>query len=211
MMHCRLIIPKALYFKAREHLLPESGTEGLIFFIAGKNSGENWLTLSVRDIFIPLSEDLVWSGTHGIELSDEAKVRVMLKARSTDLCLIEAHSHPGVRSNVTLSAYDWENAKEFVPYVHLKLRNRPYCALVFGQESVDGFVWLPEDVTPFPISEILLVGAQIEKVYLTSSNFWTRGPGPSRKFEDRYRGCWGDRLSCGRTTCLFGCKRLLPH
>ena len=133
-MQCRLIVPETIYRNALTALLPGSGNEGLAFLIAGKCSGNDWFTLTVRDVLLPSSGDLVWSGTHGIELSDEAKVRVILKARSEGFCLIEAHSHPGVRSGVTFSAYDWDNAKEFVPYIHLKLPGHPYGALVFGHE-----------------------------------------------------------------------------
>jgi molybdopterin/thiamine biosynthesis adenylyltransferase len=169
-MRHRVIVPESLYSEALQHLLPESGDEGLIFFLAGKSMGESWLTLTVRDLLIPSEEDFDNRGYHGIELTDDAKVRFILKARSEGLCLIEAHSHPFVRSSVTFSTYDWENAREFVPYIHLKLKERPYAALVFGQQSVDGFVWCPGYLEPDPLDELLIVGPRMNKLYPTSSS-----------------------------------------
>jgi len=189
-MQCRLIIPETVYRNALTTLLPGSGNEGLVFFIAGKYSGKDWFTLTVRDVLLPSAEDLVWTGTHGIELSDEAKVRVILKARTEGLCLIEAHSHPGVRLGVTFSAYDWDNAREFVPYVHLKLIGRPYGALVFGQESVDGYAWFPQCAQPVPITEILVVGSRVNKVYPTSS-ISDGGSSTDREMFDRQLRAFG--------------------
>lgn len=167
-MHYRLIVPETFYAQALKSLFPKSGDEGLVFFLAGKSFGENWFTLTVRDVLIPSERDFAHSGNHGIELGEEAKVRFILKARSEGLCLIEAHSHPYVRSKVTLSAYDWENARDFIPYVHLKLNERPYSALVFGQECLDGFVWFSGSLEPVPLQELLVVGPRVRKIYPTS-------------------------------------------
>lgn len=169
-MQYRFIIPGALHSRSLKYLFPESGEEGLVFYLAGKSSGQRWFTLTARELLIPSEDDFAHQGNHGIELNDEAKVRFILRARTENLCLIEAHSHPFVRSRVTLSGYDWENARQFVPYVHLKLKGRPYTTLVFGQGCVDGFIWLPGVPEPIALGEILIVGPRSNKVYPTSSN-----------------------------------------
>lgn len=108
-----------------------------------------------------------------LELSDESRAKLIKKAHDMEAALVEIHCHPG-QHNVGFSKADWHGFREFVPHIRWRLKGRPYAALVFGYQCVDGFAWLGIQKTPVAVSGIRTEA----ELYLTtghSINAFNRG------------------------------------
>jgi hypothetical protein len=75
-----------------------------------------------------------------VSLAEHVRPELIAWAWERHLCLVEAHTH--VRGDpVCLSPTDLSGLSDWVPHVWWRLRGRPYAALVFGDETVDGIAW----------------------------------------------------------------------
>ena len=88
-----------------------------------------------------------------LELSDATRAALIKKAHDMKASLVEVHCHPG-QPRVAFSLADWMGFSEFVPHIRWRLAKRPYAALVFGHDCVDGFAWVGENKTPVGITTI---------------------------------------------------------
>jgi hypothetical protein len=75
-----------------------------------------------------------------VSLAEHVRPELIAWAWKRELCLVEAHTH--VRGDpVCLSSTDLSGLSDWVPHVWWRLRARPYAAIVFGDETVDGIAW----------------------------------------------------------------------
>jgi hypothetical protein len=118
---------------------------------------------SVHDLlaleWLPLQhDDYIVQATDYLELTDEARVRIIKTAHECDAVLVEVHCHPGSYP-ACFSLADIVGLAEFVPHVRWRLKGKPYAALVFARRSVDGLSWFGTSKIATPI-ECIVVGTK---------------------------------------------------
>jgi hypothetical protein len=146
------------YEAVRAHLLQDNSEQAAFLFIK-TDLGESGCALEVIDYYLVPAGELVGGGDpHYLELTDEAKAKVIKMASDKKTALGEIHSHPFSLSRSSFSPSDLEGFREFVPHVWWRLRGKPYIALVMGQRSFDALVWLDDPRSPIPLDALLLDG-----------------------------------------------------
>lgn len=100
-----------------------------------------------------MSTDYAEQESDCLELSDEARGKIIKKAHDMGASLVELHCHPGP-SKAAFSLADWAGFREFVPHIRWRLKKKPYAALVFAHNSFDGFAWADDRSTPTAVSVI---------------------------------------------------------
>ena len=141
-----------MYVSILAHLFPKNDRReqgGFLFCNFDENlqifESLEWLPLKGTDYTEQASDYL--------ELADVTRAMIIKKAHDMDASLIELHCHPGPYK-AAFSIADWVGFNEFVPHILWRLKNRPYAALVFAYDSVDGFAWLSRDSKPLVIGSI---------------------------------------------------------
>jgi hypothetical protein len=114
--------------------------------------------------WMPLKgSDYAWQERDYLELSDQTRAGLIKKAHDMGACLVEIHCHPG-QTKVAFSLADWMGFQDFVPHIRWRLAKKPYGALVYGYDCVDGFAWVDDNRSPISIS-----GIQIGDGFLRST------------------------------------------
>lgn len=93
------------------------------------------------------------------EPDDELRGEVIQWAWQAGASLIEAHSHGSYFLPARFSGFDFEQFEEWVPHVRWRLAGRPYAALVFAGDEVDGLAWL-DSSQPEAIEAIMVDGCE---------------------------------------------------
>lgn len=141
-----------MYVSILAHLFPKNDKREQGGFLFCKFDETSQVFESLE--WLPLKgSDYAEQASDYLELADETRAKIIKKAHDMDASLVELHCHPGP-SKATFSIADWVGFNEFVPHILWRLKNRPYAALVFAYESVDGFAWLNRDAKPVTISSI---------------------------------------------------------
>ena len=93
-----------------------------------------------------------------VGLDDRVRPRVIKWAWDAGDSLGEAHSHrfPAL---ACLSPTDLAGLREWVPHMWWRLQDRPYFALVFGPDSVDGLLWVTSPTDPVALAGLVIGGA----------------------------------------------------
>lgn len=149
-------MPSALYAEVRTHLFPPGSRveQGGFMFCRFEESGASRCFHSVE--WMPLQRsDFVQQGTDYLELTDAARAHIIKHAHDLSASLVEIHSHPGPYP-AAFSPYDLTGLREFVPHVRWRLKGRPYGALVFARNDVDGLAWIGNDHAPVQVIGIAL-------------------------------------------------------
>lgn len=93
------------------------------------------------------------------EPDDELRGEVIRWAWQAGACLVEAHSHGPYFLPARFSGFDFEQLEEWVPHVRWRLAGRPYAALVFAGEEIDGLAWL-DSSQPEAIEAVMVGGRE---------------------------------------------------
>jgi len=142
----------------RGHLLPRGSTrEEGAFILANFSSAAGQELFTAVEVMPLAAEDFACQHGDYLELSDEARARVIKRAHDTGTCLIEAHSHLG-KYPACFSPSDWRGLQEFVPHVRWRLKGKPYGAIVVTASGFDGFAWTGKSALPELINALSLEG-----------------------------------------------------
>ena len=144
-----------LYSRLWSHLLPKGSKIEQLAFLFCKTT-----TLDGGVVFEPVDDWLLdgaeyFAAQHidHLELSDEARIRVIKHAHVLGASLVELHSHPGPWP-AAFSLYDKAGLEETVPHMRWRLRNRPYLAIVVAPSGFDALVWPRNARVPEPLAGI---------------------------------------------------------
>jgi len=148
-------IPRKIYRFITTHLFKDHKEQGCFLF-ADTHFSHAVVSIYVKGVHLIKADKWDYQSSFHLELKDEEKVRVMLKARKNNYDLIECHSHRSLGA-ASFSSSDTHGLEEFVRYVWWKLPGRIYGALVWTKNDVAGEVWLPKRDTPLSISEIRII------------------------------------------------------
>ena len=172
-MNHEIIIPEAVMRRARAHLFQNELEQGAFFF-ASTQEGPAGVQLQVSDCYLvpPTGWDVQLDIY--LQMNDAERGRILKLARDRGCVLIDSHSHPGAGSDVWFSPSDLAGISDFAPYVRWKLGPKPFAALVWGEDSVDGVVWPGNTSFPQALTRIVINGANNQELRPTGSWFSTR-------------------------------------
>jgi len=163
----KLIMSKAHWEKAKEHLLRTDG-EHFAFFLCGVSESDDGISFLVR-YFAPIQDtDITFAKGIGLQLDLEALLKLTNRARTERLALVEAHSHPWSKTGASFSAIDLTGLKEFVSYILDDLPGTPYAATIWGQKSVDGLCWKSSVEDKASLAEVRVIGDTLTCITTTS-------------------------------------------
>ena len=132
------------------HLLPKGANkESAAFIFASVQEFENSIVLSAEDFTLVGEDGFKSQYDDYIELSDEARIRIIKKAHQTNTALIELHSHPfNSPWAPAFSIADMNGFGETVPHMWWRLPARPYAAIVLAPNGFDSLIWHESPQTP---------------------------------------------------------------
>jgi hypothetical protein len=116
--------------------------------------------------------DFAVQNDYHVRLTDAAQGRVIRWAHERSATLIEAHAHRS-RWPVKFSPSDLSGLGDWVPHIRWRLPNRPYVALVFGDDSFDALAWTGEVRTPQPLAGLRVGDRLLVPTGLTYAEFTT--------------------------------------
>ena len=154
-MRIVLKLPEGVYPKLLAHLLPRHSLreEAAFLYLKTEISDERLLFDYVGEELLSPSDFESQEGDY-LELTSEARARLIKRAHDLDACLAEMHSHPGTWP-AAFSMADCVGLKETVPHMFWRLKNRPYLAIVVAQTGFDALVWVANPQVPASLAGIL--------------------------------------------------------
>ena len=135
-----LLFDDGIYSAFRQNLLAASPREqaGFAYFA---DSGEP--DLPIARVEILSDEDFVVQQSDYIEISDEARQRIIVTAHEGGFGVVEFHTHP-FPLPAEFSYADFSGLQNAVPHMLWRLKRRAYGAIVIGPSDFDGLLWLPD-------------------------------------------------------------------
>jgi hypothetical protein len=145
----KLIVGKPLFDELKAFLFQSDLEQGAFLF--AKPDGES---IHVIDSYLIPSEG--WSVQLDVylEMKDSERGKIMQMARQRGCAVIDCHSHPDSGDDVWFSPSDIAGITKFAAYVKWKLPGTPYVATVWGEDSVDAVVWLPNVKEPQALDSV---------------------------------------------------------
>lgn len=157
----RLLAPAHDVSLLHRRLFESSPDEGAAF-LAVEPSG-NHLVLRSSHVF---ESDEREQGNGELTIREDSQLARLAAAQRQGHALVEVHTHPGSGDRVNFSRFDDSQLPRFARYVRLKLRGRPFGALVLGERSQQGRIWRtdsqPEPLALQPVGEAAAVPAWLD-------------------------------------------------
>jgi hypothetical protein len=154
-MKHQVIIPHPLYRQLIDHLFQNKLEQGA-FLLAKHHLQKQVLAVIATGIIKIGPSGWQVQSPYYLEMQDKERARVMKIARDNEAMLVECHSHPGSGAMALFSPSDHAGLADFVQYAHWKLPNRPYAAIVWGEESFDGQIWSGGFAVPQSLDDVLI-------------------------------------------------------
>lgn len=153
-----------------DHLLPHDAEHeaAAFLFVHHTKSGPE-ASFSPVEIYLADPTDFAQQYADFIELTDDARVRLIKTAHELCASIIEVHSHLGPWP-AAFSTSDRRGLMETVPHMWWRLGNKPYGAIVVAQSGLDCLIWWNNPRIPRHIDGIR-VGCDI----LTPTNLSLEG------------------------------------
>lgn len=187
-MKTQIVFIEQDFEDVRRHLL--TGTdEAAAVLICGYALTGSRVRLLVREVVPVPAEGIESKGGAFITLRPEWLAVPLKRAREAGLTTVLAHSHPFSQSAVRFSCIDTDGQATLVPKVQARLPSRPVAELVFGQDSIDGLLWLPGVREPLPLGEVVVIGSRLD--IRPCSNVSPTILSPAEAMYDRQVLVWG--------------------
>jgi hypothetical protein len=130
-----LDLQQGLRVRLWAHLLQNGVEQVAIVFATVDPQGDD-IVFNAREVYLATPDDFEFHSGYHIELTDEARARIIKKAWDTGTTPVEFHSHPGDAGDLwpaMFSASDMYGFSDYVPHCRWRLRGRPYLAVVVSQ------------------------------------------------------------------------------
>jgi hypothetical protein len=152
-MRTYLDFPVGLKEKLWAHLLQDEVEQ--VAFVFAATAAENDATVfTAIDHYLATPDDFEIHSEFHVELTDDARSRVIKQAWDTGTTPVEVHSHPGDRWGAMFSPSDMYGFAEFVPHCRWRLRGRPYLAIVVSPGGADALAWIDVSGNPVVLTAI---------------------------------------------------------
>jgi len=152
-MSLYLDLPVGLGEKLWSHLL-QSDVEQVAFVFAAVAIEGDDTVLTAQDHYLAEPGDFEIHSEFHVELTDEARSRIIKRAWDIGTTLVELHSHPGDFWSAKFSPSDMHGFAEFVPHCRWRLRSRPYLAIVVSPAGADALAWVDKSGEPMGLTAI---------------------------------------------------------
>ncbi|HLJ97729.1 MAG TPA: hypothetical protein VKU02_31500 [Gemmataceae bacterium] len=139
------------------HLL-QNDTEQVAIVFAAVESKDNATVFSARDAYLATAADFEIHSEFHVELTDEARARIIKTAWDTGTSPVEFHSHPGDYRGAKFSPSDMYGFSDYVPHCRWRLRGRPYLAVVVTPAGMDALAWTDTGGKPVGLDAIRPAG-----------------------------------------------------
>jgi hypothetical protein len=123
------------------HLL-QNKVEQVAFVFAGVDTSNDATVFTAKEAYFASPKDFEIQSEFHVDLTDEARARIIKRAWDTGTALVELHSHPGDYWPARFSPSDLAGFAEFVPHCRWRLRGQPYLAIVVSPGTVDALAWI---------------------------------------------------------------------
>jgi len=158
------------------HLL-QNETEQVAFVFAAVTADGDTTVFAAQDHYLAAPGDFRIHSEFHVELTDEARSRIIKHAGDTGTTLVELHSHPGDVWGAMFSPSDMYGFKDFVPHCRWRLRNRPYLAIVVSPAGADALAWIDKSGDSVALTAIRAEGVPV----VTSTNQTINNPDPFKR------------------------------
>jgi len=175
-----IVIPDRVATTLRYHLFQNAVEQGAFLFASARQT-ERELTLTAEDFYLVPKDGWEVQMEVYLQMKDSERGKIMKLARDKNLCAIDCHSHPDSGEDVWFSPSDVAGITEFAQYANWKLSGKPFAALVWGEDSIDGVVWRDAFERALPLAEVQFVGAATKTLIPTGS--WFSAPKGKHRFE----------------------------
>jgi hypothetical protein len=139
--------------KLWSHLLQNDTEQVAIVFAAVEIRHDATLFIA-REAYLATDEDFEIHSEFHVELTDEARARIIKQAWDTGTTPVEFHSHPGDCWGAEFSPSDLYGFSEYVPHCRWRLRGRPYLAVVVSPAGMDALAWTGTGDKPLCLNAI---------------------------------------------------------
>ncbi len=170
-MKITLHFPTGVYEDILTHLLPENPRveeAAFVFAHAKKLSGET--RFEVIETEKLAAKDFAVQHEIYLELTDEARQRMIKKAHNLKASIVEMHSHVG-KWPAEFSGSDRSGLRETVPHMWWRLSKRPYGAIVVANYTFDALMWVSNPNDPAVLDE-LVAGTRVYRPTNNSIGDW---------------------------------------
>jgi hypothetical protein len=139
------------------HLL-QNDIEQVAIVFAAVEAKDDATAFIARDAYVAAADDFEIRSEFHVELTDEARARIIKRAWDTGTSPVEFHSHPGDCRGAMFSPSDMYGFAEYVPHCRWRLRGRPYLAVVVSPAGMDALAWTAPGSEPVGLDAIRLAG-----------------------------------------------------
>jgi hypothetical protein len=102
-------------------------------------AADNW-QVEECELLHDMSDYRVGDDSH-LELKDDVRPRVILRAHDGEYAVAEVHGHYWPGDDTEFSRFDLKGLRDFAPHMLWRLPGRPYVSIVLGRESFDALSW----------------------------------------------------------------------
>ena len=153
-----LELPAEMKEQLWAHLL-QNRTEQVAIVFAAVERNDDTTIFTARDAYLATPDDFDFHSEFHIELTDDARARIIKRAWDTGTSPVELHSHPGDWWGAMFSASDMVGFSEYVPHCRWRLRNQPYLAIVVTPAGMDALAWIGNAKEPVGLDAMRIDGS----------------------------------------------------
>jgi hypothetical protein len=141
------------------HLL-KNGVEQVAFVFAAVAVQDDVTVFTAKDVYLAAPDDFEIHSSFHVELTDDARARIIKTAWDTGTSPVEFHSHTDDGWPAMFSPSDMYGFAEYVPHCRWRLRGLPYLAVVVSPSSMDALAWVGADRQPVGLDGIRVSGGE---------------------------------------------------
>jgi proteasome lid subunit RPN8/RPN11 len=179
-MKCEIILPEELHLKLKRHLF-QNDLEQAAFLFATFSADGGTLKMTAVEVHLVLPEAWDCQSEMHLQMSDEERGKILKMARDKGLALVDCHSHPHAGDDVWFSGSDVAGITEFAAYVNWKLGNKPFAAIVWGEDSIDAVAWNGAFDCAQPVEAVRIENGSKPRMLVPKNTWFTR-----RYWKNRY-------------------------
>jgi proteasome lid subunit RPN8/RPN11 len=179
-MRCEINLPKELHQKLIKHLFQSDLEQAAFLFATFKTEGDR-LQMTTVDIHLVSPEAWDYQSEMHLQMSDEERGKILKMARDKGLALVDCHSHPHAEDEVWFSGSDVAGITEFAAYVNWKLGNKPFAAIVWGEDSIDAVAWHGAFDSAQPVEAVRIENGSKPRILAPKNTWFNR-----RYWKNRY-------------------------